>query len=128
MTKKKSFVINRKKWYRGHGGGYGQMKENYSSLLREDGQMCCLGFFAKSICKLNNKKILNMGAPSDLAEKFTIFPEWFFDMGSNLGFDKSLDLHTLLRINDNSVVGDEVRENVIKHIFKAHGIDVKFIG
>jgi len=119
MSKKKSFVINRKKWYRGH--------EDESRLLRpSDGKMCCLGFFEKAICGLKIKDILDIGDPLELESESQ--PEWFFRNTKYKTETFSLDLYTLIQVNDNENLTESVREELIKNIFKKHNIKVKFVG
>lgn len=120
MSKQKTFVIDRRKWLRG------ESDESFDSfLLREDdGKMCCLGFFAKS-CGLKNDDIGNTQAPDNRIKKHKEkFPKWFFEKNHQ----KSKDLQSLIDINDDESIEDEIRENIIKHIFKSHNINVKFIG
>jgi len=126
MSKKKSFIINRAKWL--HGEVNERSAENNSVLLRpEDGKMCCLGFFAKSVCQLKNKDIESIGdleleilKNSNLKNKF---PKWFFEK-----YGLSADAWSLMEANDIFSLEDLVRENIIQTLFKKHNIDVKFVG
>lgn len=58
ITKPKSFIINRKKWYRGKDSG---------SMLRrpDDGKKCCLGFYANA-CGVPSQQITGRYGPEDL--------------------------------------------------------------
>lgn len=49
IRKPKEFTIDRRKWLRGKG-------KEFSKLLRSNGEMCCVGFYAKA-CGLSDNAI-----------------------------------------------------------------------
>lgn len=113
MAAVKSFRINRAKWARGGEGGQ-------SALLNEDGNKCCLGFYALA-CGAKPNQIAGHGCPEDA------WPvkagRWLLEDGKD-----SPDCYELVNVNDNVNLTDANREEEIKRIFKKHRVEVKFFG
>lgn len=107
--KPKEFVIDRKKWYRGRGSAN-------SALLRSDGTMCCMGFYAKA-CGFEDREILDAGTHPFSA---TIESPYFIDgrFGQAGLFD----------VNDNVTLSEEDRETILTRLFADNGIAVRFEG
>jgi hypothetical protein len=107
------FTIERDKWLHGEGS-------DVSCLLRkEDGKMCCLGFYALA-AGLTEDMILEEGK-LPVSEKIH---EGFFDMS-----DPSSECYSLMAINDekNIPYSEKSRERLIKESFEQFGIEVEFI-
>jgi hypothetical protein len=117
-----SFEVDRKTWYRGKGSAH-------SRLLNDEGQMCCLGFYAVA-AGLPTDAIRRAACPSDVPRAL-----WKTKLTS---MDETVPLlpeardtnaaHILMRMNDVEDVADEDREKRITDLFKQIGIDVKFVG
>jgi hypothetical protein len=124
--KVKEFTIDRAKWYRGKGP-----KE--SCLLNDEGQMCCLGFFAKA-CGIEDDKIQGKACPPEVHyggdcddwESVLIRGE----RSSTFGVvdDMSFTAHSLMITNDYMHHSDQVKEEKIIKEFAYYGITVKFVG
>ena len=117
-------IIQRSKWYHGK-TGVG------SKLLRADGFMCCLGFFALAL-EATKEEILNKTAPFDMVEMTSnVFEEkadWLFkkrEDGSPR--DNSETCCCLMKVNDNDLTIEKDREIEIARIFAAHGVEVVFV-
>lgn len=109
-------VIDRKRWLRGEG-------ENASFLLRDDGKMCCLGFFACAI-GVPQEQLLGAIEPGQLPE--CPWPEWL------LRTDGATRRHTstaaiLAETNDSTACDANAREERIASIFASHGVEVTFV-
>jgi len=108
------FIVDRRTWYRGHGS-------DTSSLLREDGTRCCIGFVAQQ-CGIPDSAILNR---SDIVEmnykddpNCTLFPSWMRDTRNMIG--------PAYNANDNDQISDAVRETRLKAIFAEQGDEIEF--
>jgi hypothetical protein len=117
----KEFTIDRSKWYRGKG-------PRASRLLNQEGQMCCLGFFAKA-CSIADVDILNRSTPADVPnnknqdwENTLIYGHRDGESGMNFTATR------LMIINDYPHHTDQTREEKIINEFAYHGIIVKFVG
>ena len=167
MTKRLHHVIiNRKKWVNGSNstdsslGIYDQGKEAYqkgykgdSQLLNDEGNMCCLGFFAKS-CGIKPRDIRGVNDPSDFVDVQMIADRIVNDMwaednpkvkkqlarnkskvGSSL-YSKLLTKNgnnnalctSLIQTNDNADITNKEREQTIKKKLRSIGVLVKFEG
>lgn len=111
----KQFTIDRKKWARG--------REKVNKLLKNDGTMCCLGFYAKA-CGLNDEQILHTGAPHQLLVPLPRQMAWLVDEAN---CDATTDASDLIFAND-SMLRDGPRERKIIKIFAQKGIEVTFKG
>jgi len=112
----KKFRVNRKEWLRGKGS-------HDSCLLREeDGQKCCLGFYA--LAKgINKKHILDVSSPGEMLPRKSggnMIPE-LSDSGGDNAFCTEL-----MMINDDEKLSDKVREKRLKQVFKTLGVVAEF--
>lgn len=113
----KIVIISRKKWARGQIKKYGD-----SSLLNDKGNMCCLGFVAKSCgVPLNTLKgiasyaTLIKGSRKLLPKKLRPFQN---------GWDNTLTT-ILIGVNDNKISA-KLREQRIIELFKEANIQIRF--
>lgn len=110
-------IIVRDKWYRGNSYN--------SSLLRADGKMCCLGFYAKK-CGYAEEEIFTKTSPHDLAYHGQTIKE---------GLEKLLDTRNsnneicdqLIDINDSHITSEQVREQIVSDLFKQIDVEVEFV-
>lgn len=132
--KVKAFTVDRSTWING------QMKQIYenagldrpnSMLLNDQGQMCCLGFYAQA-CGIPRNKLDGVASPESVnigvevaLKRFGPIVEsgagWSGFMNSELASD-------LMAANDKGAVSPKRREQRIARLFKKGGIKVKFIG
>lgn len=131
----KSFTINRKRWLRGEGS------EESCLLNTKTGKMCCLGFFAKQ-SKIPKNYIENVDTPCSARMllngtkvyssncKVISRPAKSIKWNTKLlsGEFHSATGDTLMDVNDDEEISDEIREKKITSLFKRIGITVKFIG
>lgn len=129
----KKLVIDRRTWYRGQ-------SSSASSLLRPDGTMCCMGFWAKQICGLRDDQIYHQSVLARLLTiegSKTLTPEQqaivhgfrpFTDNQSitqegHNSYDPWSDIYIC---NDTPTIGPEEREKLIVAHFLRNGIEVEF--
>jgi len=117
MADVKSFNIERKRWYRGRGG-------DGSALLRDDGQMCCLGFYALAR-GLTPDQIENVADPSEVAgDGLTRWPAWMMeDLDRRV---QSAYTEALIDVNDDPGLNERERESAIRKMFASNGVRVRF--
>lgn len=111
MSERFSFTVDRSKWFRGQGWAKSQ-------LLREDGTMCCLGFYAKA-CGARDWQIVGVGGPS---RAHGFWPDWMFN-----GSLRVPDVMEMMSVNDERMASDSERELALTQLFAAHGVDVTFV-
>jgi len=127
-------VIKRNKWVNGSNE---DDPRGSAELLNSEGNMCCLGFFAKA-CGFKSKEIKNMCTPgslyndrtySDQAERGflkkiekTPFKELLTKDGRN-----SRLANSLIDINDSSTMKNETREKKITEKLTKIGVKVTFL-
>jgi hypothetical protein len=116
----KSFTIDRKRWYRGMNFG--------SALLKQNGKMCCLGFYAKA-CGLPNKMLCDVETPADVMECAVYLDHCNTEWATKL-VKRESDTDTTQRIvyvNDDTTLTDTIREKRLIALFKRINIAVKFV-
>jgi hypothetical protein len=117
----KSFTVDRSKWYRGQG-------HSASSLLQEDGSMCCLGFYAEA-CGVDRQYLLGKKSPANIDDVVNV--PWktilLMELGGVQGRGNSDRCMDLMDINDSKSIYDDVRESGLKELFLKIGIEVVFI-
>lgn len=104
-------TIDRTKWLRGAGC------EPSRLLRKEDGKMCCLGFYAKA-CGLTDDDIVGQPNPSGVNRALPDEMLWLFGQQNN-----SDECLRLMEENDSS----EVSESKISEIFAKNGVEVEFV-
>lgn len=102
-------VVNRKRWYRGHGDGH-------SALLLSNNKMCCIGFLARELgC-----------TPKDIRCQATLD-----DVGTSISYDfASIHVSILNRaydVNDRTAIADDKRERMLITLGKQMGVQFQFI-
>jgi len=108
-----SFVVERSRWLRGKDNGV---------LLTPEGQMCCLGFYAKA-CAFKDEDIKNVGGPFNLYLKGYKWDTKLLNE-DNRG---SQACHKAIEINDDSRLSSEYRESALTQVFESIGIKVTFV-
>lgn len=123
----KNLIINRKIWGRGCG-------ENKGKLLTHDRKaQCCLGIYL-SACGLTKKELRSLACPMDIKEKIPEEAQWLLEKVPEEaqwlldGCRDSKIASDLMETNDRTDFSESEREKRIKDLFKAVGINVKFIG
>ena len=115
-TPPKEFTIDRGRWV--HGRNEDILGD--TSLLNEEGNMCCLGFYSK-VCGATNSSMLSADNPHDLGVEIPL-------MGKPYPLNDSDFMDNCIIINDSSGMDKRDREKGLKAAFKEHGVKVKFVG
>ena len=117
-------TIDRKTWLRGKGA-------DASALLKSDGQMCCLGFYAKA-CGLTELQIMDKPAPASVG--MVNKPEWDLLFRGDQ-YHHETNTIDLMLVNDRIVSTDSNyalneldRESSIIDLFAKYGVEVEFVG
>lgn len=117
----KTVIITRKYWGTG-------------SLRDEEGKRCCLGFVCEAY-GVPKSNTLDEQLPSCLPpEDRKILPKWLLDEKWNsFGYDYTpskdiSDMRAASAINDDLVLTNYKREELLKPIFAKHGIKLIFRG
>lgn len=114
------FTVDRTYWYRGNGN------TNSRLLRKEDGDMCCLGFYSLA-CGLSKTKILDKSFPSSVKYNGEKIPDemlWLLE-GREAHGEWLEDI--IGSFNDDSDIFDNEREAQILKNFADQGIKVNFI-
>ncbi len=121
MTERFKFTVWRDSWYRG-------LCANDSSLLREDGKRCCVGFYCQALGFDDEATRLCAYFPlADSAkENQTRALGWL--VGSReLAADHDTRHGSVYFVNDDNTLSDRAREEYLTKLFAAQGIDVTFV-
>jgi hypothetical protein len=117
-------VIERKRWLRG---------ADNSALLRDDGLMCCLGFYGEA-CGIGSDDMLDTADPEECGTAvLSMWPAWLLGFKNDSddpddGFLRNTgDCGRLIEANDDNRLTDAVREQRIAAIFAKHGVEVEFV-
>lgn len=106
------FTVDRKTWFRGNGHAH-------SSLLKENGLRCCLGFVGNQ-SGIPDDEMIGEGIPSEvLPDKW---PKWLIRKKR-----PSASCYKAMETNDDPTMQDARRETIIKTIFSKHGDEIEFI-
>ena len=115
IQKPESFAIKRSQWFRGKGGGASVL------LRRQDGKMCCLGFYGIA-CGIPVERLTGIPSPCRLANEVGIrMPDMVADTGHN-----SMLAASLIDTNDSEILLEHEREAKIAAGFKEIGVTVTF--
>ena len=149
MTKKlHRFTIDRKKWINGSNSEYFQKGE--VMLRNEKGNMCCLGFFAKS-CGFHARSLTGMYEPGDLFNEESYKSTHSFNGVSDSVSRKmkrnakkaegtpikelltvtgknNTRCSSLMKVNDDTFISNKKREKIITKKFREIGVIVEFEG
>lgn len=127
----KEFTVDVSKWSR---GGKTGPSNSPSSLLNEDGFMCCLGFLGAA-CGIKEAQMNNLASPEDLDEDernlmptALLYDNLSYEVQDNRIYEivNSMICDALININDNESIDDEARMKYLKENFAEIGIEVKF--
>lgn len=111
IKRAKKFTIDRSKWYRGKG-------DCNSKLLRKDGSMCCVGFYAKA-CGLSDE---------DIIDKPTINDVYVIEEHEENRIEVSDPvINIIYNTNDNVNISEADREKGIYEQFIEMGVQVDFV-
>jgi len=120
----KKVRINRFKWRTGDDAPGLHTGEGTTSLLNEEGFMCCLGFAAKQIGKISNEKIRHYGEPDDIGTVISPLTE-----KNEAGFICNTKFTgDCIKVNDDTKITRKQRERKLIDKFNATGIDLEFFG
>ncbi len=113
--------INRAKWRSGQNGDLHTGKGE-ARLLNGEGFMCCLGFAAHQLGRINKGKMLDIVQPEDLDKVITplSYKGVFI---CNTKFSEEC-----ITLNDDRKITRKQRERRLIRKFNAQGIDLKFHG
>lgn len=111
------FTVKRNKWFRGNEG-------TSSSLLRKDGQRCCLGFLAQA-CGYQDDEVFDMSYLNELLQT-DLLPQEFYRATVNSPGCSRLVHKFAAGINDNPDISDEIREKRLTELFAKYDIQVTF--
>lgn len=127
----RKFTIDRSKWICGDVEGrpkYGQGVD--SELLTEEGSYCCLGMIAEQ-CRIPQKDLRTIPDPESIFSdnnkhvkkiSFLVEKNWY-------GFYRNSELaNRAITINDDEDLTQKERERKLKKLFKAHNIELEFVG
>ncbi len=115
------FIIDRNKWLRGEGS-------TASCLLRpEDGKMCCLGLFLKSLGS-SDESLKDLSTPADIDPTNSVVPEWLVCHSPYRpnGIGCPADVSSIMDANDNMDLSEDYREHLVEKFFASKGIEVVF--
>lgn len=119
-------VIDRQKWLRGNA--------LTSTLLNDNGCMCCLGFEAKA-CGVPESVMRNVPTPAGLLNelKFTGEIDKIKHLVDNIAYystiaagEESYFSIQAMAINDNDYINDTTREQRLTELFASQDIELKF--
>jgi hypothetical protein len=122
-------VIDRSKWRTGASGN-SNTGVGSTSLLNDQGYMCCLGFFCLS-AGLKENDVRGAGTPRDAIFDHNINLMPIAESNSDDDDGIYIDTHFCdgaVNINDSETIDSKTREIEIKNHFATVGIEVEFIG
>ena len=128
MEIKQTFTIDCNTWRCGDDGKY-KLGEGNTTLLNNEGFMCCLGQVALQL-DVHEADLLGVGEPEGV-ESDTIFGllvtnEWDEDSENDIKHNTVLSSEAM-GINDNGNTTIETKINDLKELFKADGYGLEFI-
>lgn len=116
-TKGKTFIIERSKWLRGVGPN--------STLLNEDGDMCCLGQILKQ-CGIPDEQLESGSVPGDIE-----LPDEVESIAtrSDPSYNPSDTEHSfnMMGVNDDIGLSDSLREERLHELAEKAGFSLQFI-
>lgn len=130
------FTIDRSEWLNGRtlkaNSPDHYNEESFSCLLAKSGAKCCLGFYSLAL-GYSEEEILEMPTPVGIyyAKNSSKYLGW--EVKSNLHpygedyFPTPLT-RRLIEVNDNKLLSDQKREELIAALFLQQGITVEFVG
>src|ERR1700722_8114543 len=95
LTDVKSFIVDRKRWYRGKG-------QDDSWLLNRNNKMCCLGFYAEA-CGVDHKSMRDIPSPEGVAH-------WKTKLVIKRYGRNNLTCNNMMSVNDDEDINDSERE------------------
>lgn len=122
------FIVKRSRWVCGRGYTASKGVPGYGAgigdacLLNDDGFMCCLGHCALQL-GAKKKDILDVGMPD-----FVKFPLKVLTKKRNTVLFCTKLSNEAQKINDNSTITNEEREERLKKLFKKHKHTITFVG
>lgn len=118
VVKATEFTVKRSDWYRGRGA-------SGSRLLRTDGMMCCMGFYAEA-CGIPPERLVGQSSLSQIKELRGLEDEVVCGGKiSRPGFDSTRE--SLYVVNDSSTIPDDEREARLTHLLAERGVTVHFV-
>ncbi len=121
-TPPKEFEVDRSKWVHGRKN---TETLGATSLLNENGNMCCLGFYAKA-CGATKESILGHGYPGGELN-IPLMGEGYNDDYGWSSYRNSALCREAMTANDASTDKKE-KETKIKELFKEGGVKLTFTG
>lgn len=128
MEIKQTFTIDCNTWRCGDDGKY-KLGEGNTTLLNNEGFMCCLGQVALQL-DVHEADLLGVGEPegveSDTILGLLVTNEWDEDSENDIKHNTVLSSEAM-GINDNGNTTIETKINDLKELFKADGYGLEFI-
>lgn len=109
-------TIKRSEWYRGKGS-------NFSRLVTDCGQKCCLGFEALA-CGVPYEELVYKPSPKCISDKFSDKINHLLD--SNFKRNSEFTF-AAIAINDNPTLSEAERERLLIELFASQDIRVEFV-
>lgn len=123
----KVVIIERSKWYRGHGGC------NSALVEKASGCKCCLGFVGLA-CGYTEAKMSGLASPEGCLVKSDprpAWPKWMLELYARtdgyVAYVDTADTEAAMQINDDMVIGDAEREKKLTALFKKNGMTLRFV-
>ena len=127
--------INRAKWINGAYGAYGESNGyGYTSLCNEMDMRCCLGFAINQVCNIKYEDLEGVASPIEICvlknKKLTNKLSLFINNISTEGYavEETLFTQEAIKINDDSMISLENREEMLIELFKENNIELTFYG
>jgi hypothetical protein len=110
-----TYTVSRKTWYRGK-------TDEDSSLLRPDGQRCCIGFVAEQ-CGVSDAGAMNTLTARELPSRsLEKMPEWMWVNKLSPGSD----IDKCYALNDSAVIKDSERKQRLRAAPRSQANDLRY--
>ena len=123
------FTIDRSKWRCGGVHNKNSRGKGGTSLLNEEGFMCCLGQTCRQV-GIEKEDLLKKNEPRQIDTKLHTKNLGIFVESRGL-FSTFMDTElskSAMIINDTSFLNQKERESKLRELFKRHGHKIKFVG
>lgn len=118
----KKLILDYSKWRSGGSGGSYKIGKGNTSLLNDQGYMCCLGQFALQL-GAEEKDVLNTLAPAGINKRI---PE-LTDMSSEYCKENNAFSRRAIEINDHPSTTPEIKIEQLTELCKNHNFELEVI-
>jgi hypothetical protein len=128
MKEKIKVTIDRSKWRTGSFGEFASGRGD-TSLLNDEGFMCCLGFCSLAV-GVTESEMLNKTLPHWLRSQSNGLDSLVYQIDGCFGIEsRSTDLSIeAAKINDSNTIDRATKEKQLLELFKDTDFDIEFIG